>query len=484
MALLIKNAFIIDGTGRDFFRGDILAKKNKILAVGDIPNYQAEEIIDASSCFASPGFIDPDSSSDFSNSIFFDRFQKNYLKQGVSSIILGHGGVSLAPIFGFPEHLVGNQIGKKLNFNWRSFYDFSFSLSKIKFGVNIASLFGEINIRDSITDTFEERDLTENEMKVFKKILENSLKEGALGISFGFGFSYSLTTPPVEIAAAAKSAFQKNAVVSVRVKEDRFETKKKFLNLLLQEKRKMRSGMLFLSQAEVEDFKWLKRSNSLKEISASFHPSGFSLVPLVSLISSLIKRESVEKLSFSLSPSEVQEEIKKKISEEKWLEKAVIIIAKDKSLEGKTLKDISRSRKEPLALCLINLAERCNFNITFSHSSNLIDGDFSFFKEKGMLVSSFGNFKESSSSFPYFLKTATSSKENWLIEKAVEKITKIPADLFGFKDRGVIKEGKIADISLFDKNFEIKSVIVGGKKSYSEGIFYDSLGGSFYGNHS
>jgi len=74
--------------------------------------------------------------------------------------------------------------------------------------------------------------------------------------------------------------------------------------------------------------------------------------------------------------------------------------------------------------------------------------------------------------------------ENWLIEKAVEKITKIPADLFGFKDRGVIKEGKIADISLFDKNFEIKSVIVGGKKSYSEGIFYDSLGGSFYGNHS
>ena len=101
-----------------------------------------------------------------------------------------------------------------------------------------------------------------------------------------------------------------------------------------------------------------------------------------------------------------------------------------------------------------------------------------------MLVSSFGNFKESSSSFPYFLKTATSSKENWLIEKAVEKITKIPADLFGFKDRGVIKEGKIADISLFDKNFEIKSVIVGGKKSYSEGIFHDSLGGSFYGNHS
>ncbi|MEK7495899.1 MAG: D-aminoacylase, partial [Patescibacteria group bacterium] len=98
MTILIKNIQLIDGSGRPAFKADVLVKKEKIHAIGNFSRYRANEIIDGMGAYLSPGFIDIDTESDHNLTLFSEPSQKDFLLQGITAIIGGQGGSSLAPL--------------------------------------------------------------------------------------------------------------------------------------------------------------------------------------------------------------------------------------------------------------------------------------------------------------------------------------------------------------------------------------------------
>ena len=94
-SVLINNAKIVDGSGRTAYIGSIGIKDDKIAALGDVKGDAAREI-DAKGLLALPGFIDSHSHGDF-GVMFFPKCE-SYLHQGVTTMIVGQCGMSLAPI--------------------------------------------------------------------------------------------------------------------------------------------------------------------------------------------------------------------------------------------------------------------------------------------------------------------------------------------------------------------------------------------------
>lgn len=92
----ITNGLIIDGCGNPWFRADVGTKKDRIARIGRIEPSEAKEEIDASGMIVCPGFIDPHSHSDMS--LIFDPRAESTVHQGITTLVVGQCGISLAPI--------------------------------------------------------------------------------------------------------------------------------------------------------------------------------------------------------------------------------------------------------------------------------------------------------------------------------------------------------------------------------------------------
>ena len=93
---IFKNGEIIDGTGKNRFKGDVAVEDGKIVAMGDLGDMQAPEMIDITGRVITPGFIDMHSHTDMS--IAFIPEADSLLHQGITTAVTGHCGHSPAPI--------------------------------------------------------------------------------------------------------------------------------------------------------------------------------------------------------------------------------------------------------------------------------------------------------------------------------------------------------------------------------------------------
>ena len=133
MTIIIKGAQIIDGTGKPPTVADVLIKGDRISAIGDFFRQKAEEVIDlrGTGAFLTPGFIDVNTDSDHYLSIFTNPEQENFLLQGVTTIIGGNCGSSLAPLIrGTLESIRKWTDTDLINVNWQSVAEFLSELEK------------------------------------------------------------------------------------------------------------------------------------------------------------------------------------------------------------------------------------------------------------------------------------------------------------------------------------------------------------------
>ena len=98
--LVIKNGHIVDGTGNPWFPGDVGVRDGMILKVGDLSGAAAERTIDATGHVVSPGFIDIHNHSD--QQVLTNPRAENYIRQGVTTIVVGNCGRSAAPSEKYP----------------------------------------------------------------------------------------------------------------------------------------------------------------------------------------------------------------------------------------------------------------------------------------------------------------------------------------------------------------------------------------------
>jgi N-acyl-D-amino-acid deacylase len=188
--LLIRSAFVIDGTGRDGFRSDIGISHGRIAAIGTIDPGQAAETLDASGLVVTPGFIDSHSHSD--TTVYRDPSNWNKLEQGITTDVGGMCGLTLAPISRWMHALVvltasetfADPATAHASRAFHSYANFRRAMDQLKLGTNMAVYVGHHLIRGSVLG-MANRAPRDDEMRRMKRYLREAMECGALGLSLG-----------------------------------------------------------------------------------------------------------------------------------------------------------------------------------------------------------------------------------------------------------------------------------------------------------
>lgn len=485
MTTLIKNATIIDGSGKPPFKGDIFIRNDVITAIGNLGRQSARTQINASGNYVSPGFIDVNASSDHYLTLFSNPEQQDFLLQGVTTIFGGLCGSSLAPLL-YGELISirkwANDTGQ-INIDWKSVGEFLKVLSRRGLGVNFGTLVGHSTVRRSILGE-NLRDLTNNELAIFEKILLSSIQEGAFGLSTGLGYVHARNTPHHELKNLIDIVARYNALYATHLRDERHG-----LNTSLQETinlgRETKAKILInhfrpLRGFEVEYNKGLLLLNehaSEANIYFDLYPFEMSHVALYSFLPEWVQSGGLEIMLQNIKRKTTRAQIISNLHFEGGGEEIIIASApRSEYLIGKSLKNFSDKRGFGLAEGLLQLMELTNLQCTVLHKN--IDYELakkSLANNKALVSSNAessvpGKFKSERSikTFTKFLDIAM--REKLLsIEAAIAKITSTPASLFGLKNRGLLKEGLKADIAIFSfdekSGTEIQHVLINGKQA-------------------
>jgi N-acyl-D-amino-acid deacylase len=180
--LIVRNGKIVDGTGNPWFLGDVAVRGDRIVAVGRVPHGKAKREIDARGLVVAPGFIDMHSHSD--HLLLEDGNAQSKIRQGVTTEVLGEGTSA------------GPWTGKAAGFGkpgFESLGRYFDRLEKSGTAVNVASYVGLDNVWQAVMGSSHDRP-TPAHLEQMKAVLESAMKDGA------FGLSTMLAMPPGSLA--------------------------------------------------------------------------------------------------------------------------------------------------------------------------------------------------------------------------------------------------------------------------------------------
>ncbi len=193
-SLVVRNANIVDGTGKAAFHGDLAVVGDRIVAVGGFEG--AGEIeIDACGKTLAPGFIDIHTHYD--PQLCWDRNATPTPEHGVSSLVMGNCSISLAPVraadrqrlmhlWGSVEDMEGRLLEATVPFSWESVPDYLGFLGS-SLGPNVGSIIGHSNIRlYAMGAACQQRAATDAEIETMCEVLREAMAAGAFGLSFTF----------------------------------------------------------------------------------------------------------------------------------------------------------------------------------------------------------------------------------------------------------------------------------------------------------
>ena len=192
--ILIKNGKIIDGTGNNWYYGNVAVKGGKIIAIGRNVNISAKKIIDATGLIVAPGFIDVHTHLEGDEDK--NPTADNFIYDGVTTVITGNCGAS------------NINIGKYLK--W---------IDSLKLSVNVATLIGHNDIRKAVMGRAS-RDPTSKELKQMKDMVDKAMREGAVGLSTGLIYIPGTYTKTPEIVELAKVAAKYNGVYATHMRNE------------------------------------------------------------------------------------------------------------------------------------------------------------------------------------------------------------------------------------------------------------------------
>lgn len=218
--VLIKNGTLIDGSGAPMFRGDLAIQEERIAAIGNIDG-AAERVIDAAGHYITPGFIDVNNHSDSYWELLAHPELESLLYQGVTTIIGGNSGTSLAPL---ARPNIIRSIQKwtdvsKINFNWLTMAEFLVVVEKRRPTVNFATLVGHGTLRRGAMKD-ETRPIHDTEVQIMERMLKEAMREGALGFSTGLLYTHARSAHMNEILRLAELVRSEKGIYATYVRDE------------------------------------------------------------------------------------------------------------------------------------------------------------------------------------------------------------------------------------------------------------------------
>jgi len=495
MTLLIRNVQILGGA-RDFPEPmDVFVSGDKISAIGHFPNKKADEVLDGQGAYLSPGFIDVNTDSDHYLTLFDHPSQDDFLKQGVTTIFGGMCGSSLAPLlYGSLESMRkwgGSE--EKVNVNWHSMAELLAVIDKRPLGVNFGTLVGHSTIRRALTGD-ELRDLTKNELNVFRETLRKSLQAGAFGVSTGLGYVHGRGATPAELKMLVSVVQEFGGIYATHLRDLGPGVKGSIdETIALTESSGVRTlvnHFVPLMDSREQYIAALERIDALPA-SQDFHfdiyPFDTMLLPIYTFLPVWAQNGGTAKMLANIADPWLAGRILKEMEPVRAELTTVAQAPGNDFLVGKSLKEIGEiyGITDARNIMLRLMAETRLRGIILA---KVIDEDLArraLISPRSFVASnapSFGPIKgrkqlkteRTTSTFAAFISLA----EHGLlpIHEAIRKITKDPAREFGLALRGEIKEGNFADLVCF-KSGEFKFTVVNGRTAVKNGEFQNVFSG-------
>ena len=506
--ILIKNGIVVDGVGTPSYHADIGIKNGKIKKIGFLGNPNATTVIDATGQYVAPGFIDINNASDRHWALFNHPSMESLLYQGVTTIIGGNCGSSLAPL------TTGNIIAsiqkwadiKQINVNWSTLTEFFEELKRKKPLLNFGTLIGHATLRRNIVgDRFNE--LTEKELGQVIHLLNEAIKQGALGFSTGLVYSHAKVADAREINSLI-SAMGPSKMYSTHLRNEEEKLYESIMETIDIAK-KTKANIEISHLKSVGKNNWSLFDKSLEAIEKAAEEGiniNFDIYPYTSTATIFYtmlpdwmavggRAKLIENLK---NPDLIKKAIEEMRGREEDFSNSIIASGNiDTTFIGKTLGAISKNQGKGILETVINIllvaegklivfwpsiseeniikALKSNISIVASDGStyNLADAKDGYLSHPR----SFG-------CFPKILSRYVREKNSISLEEAIKKMTALPALKAGLPYRGIIRQGFFADITIFNQNtikdiasFEnpfqyaqgINSVIINGQVALLKG---------------
>ena len=493
MTLLFKNVQVVDGSGSKIKTGDVLVKNKRISAIGSLNKSGIDRVIEGRGAYCAPGFINVNSDSDHYLTLFDNPEQQDLVLQGVTTIIGGLCGASLAPLlYGSLESIRKWVNPDRVNVDWHTLEEFLKVLERRPLSLNFGTLVGHSTIRRAlIGETL--RDLTENEIKVFMSLLERAFHEGAFGLSVGLGYAHARQTPYSELRELARIVKKYNGVYATHLRNEEeglFASMHETMNLVSETGVKALIShfrpLVGFEDEWQKSFDILDESSKTNMVRADVYPFEQSLVPIYTLLPRWAQNGGLQLMLNHIRIGAIKERIIKALPE---LNAAEIIIATapgNEYLVHKTLKDFCKTRAikshEEGLVELMNVVNLKALVLVKNINSTLVLKNIA--KKSLWIGSNSASFKHDIEvvkpdralrTFPFFLKYAE-EKKGIALEALIKKMTSEPAKAFGIEGRGLIKEGMYADIVLFGGGV-VRYVVVNGEVVVEDGNYASKFSG-------
>jgi N-acyl-D-amino-acid deacylase len=200
--IAIRGGSVIDGTGRDRFAADVAVTGDRIVAIGDLSRIVADTEFDATGYVVAPGFIDVHTHDDGALLVLPDMAPK--ISQGVTTVIAGNCGFSMAPLrprAPLPQEF--RYLGQDADYRFGTMGEYVTAFEASPATVNAALLVGHSTLR-AATMTDLSRVASDREIAAMRALLREGLGSGAIGFSTGLEYATNNAATTDEVVAVAE----------------------------------------------------------------------------------------------------------------------------------------------------------------------------------------------------------------------------------------------------------------------------------------
>ncbi len=472
--LLIRNARVIDGAGNPWFRADVGVERGTITAVSAVTlGTDAGKVIDADDACLAPGFIDIHTHSDFTLPSF--PRAESMIAQGVTTEVTGNCGFTPYPIS--PDRLELLQgytafIAEGLSWDWASTEEYLAYLDTLPLGHNVVPLLGHGAVRIAVLG-FENRAPNSTELQKMQVLVAEAFEQGVAGLSSGLIYTPGAYADAQELVALCQVVRRFEGFYSTHLRNEAD-------NLIAAVEEALTIGREAGVPVQLSHHKVMGEGNWGKvdwtldlvdkaraagqDVTLDQYPYTGSSTTFLAFLPAWSLEGGVEPLLNRLNDPELCRRMRDEAERAKpmnWDKVRVAAVRGEENQQflGATIEEVGLRLGLEGAEAGFELLRRENgpFSIIrFGMSENDVSRVM---RHPQVMVASDGHaLNQTDSGLPHPRSFGTFARvlgkyvreeENLRLEEAVRKMTSLPAQRLGLRDRGLVRPGCVADLVLF-----------------------------------